>query len=107
MSIAKTGKKMMNKTTSSVVPIVIKSQHQPNTKKSRAKITARLILAIKLLLVVVPLAATTLSVLLEKQSIDYAIALVLGCILASASVLFFGIQYALAGLLRIKLSDLW
>jgi hypothetical protein len=106
-SIAKTGSKVLRKTTTTVTPLVIKVQHQPNTKKTRAKITARLILAIKLLLVIIPLSATALSGLLEKQSIDYAIAIVLGCVLASGGVLFFSIQYALARLLRIKLSAIW
>jgi hypothetical protein len=90
-----------------VVPVIIKTQHQPDTKKARAKITWKLIITLKLVLVIVPVLLTAASGLLEKQSIDYSIAMVLGCGLACFSLLFFVIQYALAGLLRTKIARLW
>ena len=104
MSIAKAGNKLIHKTTDTVVPIVVRTQHQQDTKKTRARITWKIVLAIKLLLVIVPLAFTAASGLLEKQSIDYAIAMTLGVWLASFSITFFAVQYLLAWLLRIKLA---
>lgn len=90
-----------------MAPIVIKVQHKKDTKKLHARLTSKLILAIKLLLVVIPIALTAASGLLEKQSIDYPIAIVVGCGLAGFSVAFFAFQYVLAGLLRVKMPGLW
>lgn len=106
MDIVKGGNKVVHKTTEAMVPIVIKSQHKKDTKKNRALITPKLILLIKLLLVTIPLALTIASRLLEKPSIDYSIAMVIGCGFAGFSVVLFAIQYILAILLRVKASEL-
>lgn len=106
-SIVRTSHKIVNRTAETMVPVVMKAQHKHDTKKFRAVITSRLALAIKVLLIVLPIALTTTSGLLEKQSIDYTIAMVAGGGLASLSILFFAIQYLLAGLLRVRVSDLW
>jgi len=107
MNIVKTGNKIVHKTAETMAPIVIKVQHKKDTKKLHARLTSKLILAIKLLLVVIPIALTAASGLLEKQSIDYPIAIVVGCGLAGFSVAFFAFQYVLAGLLRVKMPGLW
>lgn len=107
MNIVKTGNKIVHKTAETMTPIVMRAQHKKDTKKLHARLTSKLILVIKLLLVVIPIALTAASGLLEKQSIDYSIALVVGCGLAGFSMAFFTVQYALAGLLRVKMSELW
>ena len=107
MSIVKTGNKVVRTTAETVAPMVINVQHKKDTKKFHAKITSRLILAIKLLLIIIPLAFTMASGLLEKQSIDYSIAMIIGCGLACFSTVFFAVQYASARLLHVKISDLW
>jgi hypothetical protein len=107
MSIVKTGNKVVHKTAETMTPMVLRTQHKQETKKFRDMITSKLILAIKLLLILIPIALTVSSGLLQKQSIDYAIALIIGCGLACFSVIFFAIQYTAAGLLRVKLRDLW
>jgi hypothetical protein len=45
--------------------------------------------------------------LLEKQSLDYSIVMTIGWVLACLGVVFFAIQYAIAGLFHVKMSDLW
>lgn len=107
ISIAKTGNVITHKAAETITPVVARAQHKKDTKSFRAKLTPRLVTAAKLLLVIVPLVVTVASGLLEKQSIDYTIAIVIGGGLASFSVIFFVIQYVLAGLLRIKSSELW
>lgn len=107
VGIVKTSNKIVHKTAETVAPAVIKAQHRKDTKKLRVYITSRLMLAVKLLLIVLPVASTAASGLLEKQSIDYSIAMVVGCGLAVFTVVFFAIQYALAGLLRVKMAELW
>lgn len=106
MGIVKTGNKVVHQTARTMTPVIAKARHKPVTKKARRKITVRLIVVGKLLIVAIPLAATALSGLLDKQSIDYAIAMILGGSLAGFAALSFGLQYALAGVLRVKLSEL-
>ncbi|HSW77703.1 MAG TPA: hypothetical protein VLG36_02810 [Candidatus Chromulinivoraceae bacterium] len=107
VSIVKTGNKVVHKTAQTMTPIVMKTQHKKDTKKFRDKLTTRLIFAIKLLLIIIPVILTSASGWLEKQSVDYSIALVVGCGLAALSIVFFTLQYAVAGVLRVKIRDLW
>jgi hypothetical protein len=107
MGIVKTSNKIVHNTAETMAPIVIKAQHKKDTKKIHAKITARLTLVIKSLLVIVPILLTAASGLLEKQSLDYSISLIIGCSLACLVIIFFTIQYTLASLLHVKMSDLW
>jgi hypothetical protein len=106
IGIVKTGNRVVHETAKTMAPVVVKAQHKPVTKKARRRITTRLTIVIKLLLVAIPIAATAASGLLDKQPIDYAIAIILGCGLAGFAAISFGLQYALAGLLRVKLSEL-
>lgn len=107
MNIVKTSNKAVHKTTATMVPMVIKAQHKKDTPKARVKMASKLVIAVKALLVTIPVVLTVASGLLGKQSIDYSIAVIIGCGLACFSVAFFAVQYAAAGLFRIKLSDLW
>lgn len=106
-NMVKAGSKAVHRTTDAMVPLVVKARHVPDTKKSRAKITAKLIVGVKLLLVIIPVGLTAGSGLLEKQSVDYSIAMVVGCALAAMSLFFFAVQYLLAVLLRVKTSQIW
>lgn len=107
MSIAKTSNAVVHSAAKAMTPVVIKAQHKKDTKKFRVKITTRLILVIKSLLVIIPMALTAVSGLLERQSIDYSIAIIIGGGLACLSLGGFIIQYTLARLLRVKSSVLW
>lgn len=104
--IVKASNKIVHKTAESVAPAVIRAQHKKDTKRTRLRLTARLILVVKLLLIILPLLITFASKLLEIQFIDYGIAVIVGCGLAALSLLFFAFQYALSALFRIKLSDI-
>jgi len=107
VSIVKTGNRVVHETAQTITPMVMKAQHKKDTKKFRDKLTTRLIFAIKLLLIIIPVILTSTSRWLEKQSVDYSIALVVGCGLAALSIAFFTLQYAVAGALRVKIRDLW
>jgi hypothetical protein len=107
MAIVKTSNKAVYKTTAAVVPVVIKAQHKKDTPAVRRRLTSKVVLVLKVLLVIIPAVLTATSGLLEKQSIDYSIAVIVGCGLACLSLIFFTIQYVLAGLLRVKSTDLW
>ena len=107
VTIAKTSKKIIHKTSESVTPILISSQHIKDTKSNRTFITAKVILVFKVLFILTPVLLTTISRSVEKLPIDYSIAAVIGFGLACFSVAFFIIQYSLARLLRVKLSNIW
>lgn len=104
-NIVKTGNKVVHKTTTTMAPIVIKARHIPDTKKSRAILTGKLMIVIKLFLIVVPVGFTIGSSLLREQSVDYSIAVAVGCTLASFSLFFFAVQYLLAAVFHLKLSQ--
>jgi len=107
MSIAKTSNAVVHSAAEAMTPVVIKAQHKKDIKKFRVKITTRLILAIKVLLVIVPIVLTAASGLLEQQSIDYSIAMIIGGGLACLSAAIFIVQYMMASILRVKPLDLW
>lgn len=104
--IVKTSNKIVHKTANAVTPLVIKTRHKKDTKKIRNLITVKVMLILKALIVTIPVLLTIASKLLEQQSIDYSIALFVGWMLASCSAAAFIIQYILAWLVRIKLSDI-
>lgn len=106
-NIVKTSNQIVHKTAETMTPLVIRAQHKHDTKHTRIKITSGLMLVIKLLSILMPLILTAGSKFLDEQSIDYSIALIVGCGLASISVMLFVFQYLLAKLLRVKISDLW
>lgn len=107
MNIAKGSNKVVHRATEAVVPVIIKSQHQKDTKATRTRITAKVIVALKLFLILLPVGLTAGSALLEKPSIDYTIAMIIGCSLAAIGAFFFASQYLWAKLLRVKVADLW
>ena len=106
-SIAKTGNVIVYKAVETVTPAVARVQHKKDTKTFRAKITPRLVLTMKGVLVITPLGLTVTSGLLEVQSIDYYVAVVIGGGLACCGAIFFAAQYGAAGILRVKPADLW
>ena len=106
-SIVRTSNKLVHRTAETIAPLVIKAQHKQDTKRIRITITSRLALGIKAFLIVIPIALTAASRLLEKQPIDYQIAMIVGCGLACFSIMFFAAQYLLAKILHVKISDLW
>lgn len=107
MSIVKTSNKVVHKTAQSMAPVVIKAQHKKETKKLRDMLSTRLVIILKLFVVLVPIGLAAASAWLDKHSVDYSIALIVSFGLASLSTIFFALQYAMAGALRVKLRDLW
>lgn len=104
--IVKASSEVVHKTTAVAAPIIIKSQHKKDTQKNRMRLTPPLVFAFKIVLVVVPLIASLASKLLDKQSIDYTIAIIIAYGIAGLCVLFFAIQYALARAFRVKMTSL-
>lgn len=107
LSVAKTSNRVVHKTAESIAPIILKAQHREDTEKVRLKLTSKLLLFVKLLLIVVPLALTVASGFLEKQPLSYSIIMTVGYGLAAACIVLFVVQYSLASWLHVNRSDIW
>lgn len=106
VDIAKNSDKIVHKASRAAVPLVMKVQHKKDTKKNRLALTPKIIIILKLTLIVIPVILAVLSGLTPKLSIDYRIAVIIGCGLAVFSGLSFGIQYFVARVLRVTSSDI-
>lgn len=107
INVIKKSSRAVRKTSESVAPIVVRSQHIKDTKQNHNILTSRLMLLIKLLLIALPLLLAILSKLFEVLPISYIVALIISVGLAGLSTLSFGLQYLVAILFRISLSQLW
>lgn len=107
MYAIKASNQAVHKAAEAATPIVIRAQHKKDTKKRRIIMTPRLVVSIKALLVIVPAVLTAGTTLLERQPIDYPIAITIGLGLALLSIGSFTVQYILARPLRVKPSELW
>ncbi len=102
-TIAKTGNKIVYKTSEAITPVILRAQHKKETGTLRDKLTPKIVLFIKLLIIAVPFVLTALSHLLTKPMISDSIAMTIGGGLALLSVFFFGVQYMAVRILRIPM----
>ncbi len=106
-TIIKTGKKIVHETAEFATPILIKAQNKKETKKFHLKLSSRLVLTMKTTLVFIPIILTYLSQFIEKQVLDYRVAIYVSVSIAVISVILFTLQYIFSYLLKIKKQDLW
>jgi len=107
ISIVKTSNKMVQKTSRTLAPTVVKMQHKKDTKQNRRRIAARIVIGVKIAAIVAPVLFALASGLLNEQPLDYTVALIVASVLAGVSVILFSLQYGLAYLLRIDIKQLW
>lgn len=105
--IVKTSKKVVNETAENITPIILKVQHKKDTKKRHLKLSSRLVLIIKIVLLAAPLLLSLLSQFLDNQMVDYSVAVFISLWLAGFVLISFCIQYLLAKLLNISQKELW
>lgn len=107
-TVVKASKTVVHGTATAVTPIVMRVQHRKiEDKVSRRKITSRLIILLKILLVIIPIILAFTSAFLEVQKIDYSIAIYASIWLASFSIIFFALQYIMARLFSIKNKEIY
>jgi len=99
---AKTGKKLVHDTADTFAPVVLRVQNKPITKKNRYKLSSSIVILMKIIIVVLPIILTFSSIFLEKQIVEYYIAIIITIWLASFSIVFFVAQYLVISLFRIK-----
>ena len=107
LTIAKTSKQVVHKAAESAVPFVAKAVHKKPTKKARIKLTAEIIVAIKTLLVILPLVFTLVSQSITSQTFSFKISLTVSLFLAVNSTVIFIAQYLIAKLAKVSIQELW
>lgn len=105
-TIVNTSKKAIRDTAEKAAPLAIKAMHKKQTKKLRLKITYELIIVIKTVLIIIPIALTYAHQFSGNQQIDYEIVKIVGCFLSAFSAVTFGIQYILSLMLSVKRDDI-
>lgn len=105
--IARAGKKVVDRTAEASAPLALKVSGKKDTARNRKKMAPMLRLIFKISLVVLPLAATLLSFLVEQPRIDYSIMQAFAIFLASVAFLLFALQYGLARLIGVKKDNIW
>lgn len=106
-TIVKTSKKVVNETAESITPLLLKAQHRKDTKKRHLKLSSRLVLAIKITILAVPLVLSLLSRFLNNQMVDYSVAVFVSLWLACFVAVSFCLQYFIARLLKVNRKELW
>jgi len=104
--IAKTGQKIVHKSTENVIPIILNMQNKKETKRNKIKLSFGLILIFKILLIIIPVILTYMSQFIKDSTFDFYIAMYVSTFLLMISVILFGIQYLLARLFSVNKQDI-
>jgi hypothetical protein len=106
-TIVKTSKNIVHKTAEDATPLILRIQHKKDNKRNHLKLTPRLILGMKVILIIAPVILSLTSQFIDKQIIDFYIAMYVSLLLAILSVIFFVFQYILASIFVINRQDIW
>lgn len=101
-TIVKTSKKLVTDTANSFVPLLLRIQHKKDTKIKRKKLTAKIILVIKILIIIIPFILTLLTYFYDDKMVNYNISMIVGVYLAVSSILLFSVQYFLAYIFKVS-----
>ena len=105
--VSRAGSKTAAAVVNQASPLIMKARHLPPTKKNQYKVGVRLLIAIKVLIIVLPLGlAWTTGVIGDMQVVTVPIALLVSAILAAPTALFFGLQYLIAAACKVPLKNL-
>ena len=104
-AVGKTGKKVTHSAAKAVIPVITK--HKPIKKEFRRKLTIRITALSKMFLVIIPLVGILPVQFLSELPVSFDIILIITVVNALLSLLFFGLQYAMARVFRTQLTVLW
>ena len=102
-NVGKKGATLTRNATAAVLPAI--THHKKLTKKKRVRLSYRIMLTIKLLLVTLPLVALLFGQSLEKIAPEVVWAMAFFC--AACSISYFLVQQLLARFMRINSEKLW
>lgn len=103
--IGETGQRITQDTATALVTVA--TRHRPLKPVKKRRLTSRVVAGVKVALSVVPLLAVLPAVLLPALPLSYDIILVVAAASAIMTVGCFGLQYALAWVLKLKLQYIW
>ena len=106
-TIVKTGKKFVHGTAENVTPMVLRIQNKKDSKRNHIKLSVRMVIVIKIILIIAPFILSIMSQFIEKQSFIFVISMYISVWLAAFSAISFITQYAISSLLSVKRQDLW
>ena len=106
-SIVKTSKITVHNTAKNIAPIIINTQHNPQTKSFNIKLTFTLVLVIKIILILVPILLAFCYKFLDEKIVDSNIALASTIFFVITSLFMFSCQYTTAWALKVKKQDVW
>lgn len=109
-TIATTGRKVVHEVAEQTVPIVLRVQHVQKSEQTPKKVRSikyRLVVVVKALLIVVPIVLVLCSQFMDKQALDFTVAMYVSLAFAGLTILLFIVQFALARLLRVPRNNVW
>ncbi len=106
-TIVKSSTKIVHKVAESSAPVLMHMQHVPETTQNRKKVTFRITIVIKALIVIAPLALTYYSQFTNNRTLDFSMSMYLAACLAVLAFVFFMLQYAAARVFAVHKSELW
>ena len=106
-TLIKASKKVVQSTAEHAAPMILQAQNKKDNKRNHLKLTPKLVLAMKIILVLAPIIFVFASQFIEKPIVDLYISIYIGGLLACFSILFFIFQYLAAELMSVKKQDIW
>ncbi|UTX51043.1 hypothetical protein KI440_02440 [Candidatus Saccharibacteria bacterium TM7i] len=101
--VSRAGSKAATVVAKQAAPLVLKAQHLPETKKNTLKISGRIIIVLKVLMVAVPLGLAWASQFIGEQVLSLDMALLAAAVLAVPTAFFFVAQYVCAWAMKVPL----
>jgi len=105
-TIVSAGKKVVHGAAENVTPLVLHAQHKKDNKQNRKKLSARLVVILKISIIIIPLVLAYTSKFTESQMLDIDIAMIVAAWLSGFSIIFFAAQYLFVKLFEIKKQDI-
>lgn len=103
----KTTKQAVHKTAEAITPVVLQVQHIKSTPAKRKKVMFNTTIALKVLIIIIPLILAVCSSYIPDRLFDVSTALTISLWPASFALLFFLLQYITGRLLSVKSQDIW
>lgn len=107
ISLARTGRKVVQKSSMTLTTAVIKASGKRDSKKLRDAMTPKLVLLMKATILLLPIAIAFLSRYTPEPLMNEYLSLYLAVLLANWSFMLFVIQYGFAYTLGVKRTDIW
>lgn len=103
--LVKAGRRTTQAVAHKATPVILKAQGRKDTVKNRRRLTPRLIIIMKVLLVLIPVAAAWGSRFISDPALESTLTMVIAYWLATWSLGLFGLQYLVALILKVKVTD--